>query len=1052
MKSALLDSIYDDVKNIILSRQHPVTGLFPASTSVSQHGDYTDAWVRDNVYTIMAAWALSLAYKKKGGPTKQDELEQACVKLMRGLLQCMMRQSDKVERFKVTHRQTDALHAKYNTATGLPVVADDAWGHLQLDATSVYLLLLAQMTAGGLRVICTQGEVDFVQNLIFYIAGAHRTPDFGIWERGNKINNGNTEVNASSVGMAKAAMQALDGLNLFGEQGPQSAVVYVLPDAVARSKSTLQALLPRESRSKEVDAALLSVIGFPAFCMGEDALVELTRKEILSKLGGRYGCKRFLLDGHQSVLEDGSRIHYEHSELINFENIESEWPLFFAYLYIDALHRGDHWETSHYREALKRLMIETDGRSLLPELYYVPEDKISAEKEAPGSQTRVANDNVPLVWAQSLYTVGQLLDEGFLDNKDLDPRNIREIQTYNQPATVALVIVAQNAKVKEKLAENGVISQTVDDIDPIQVMSSEDLASAYTLLGANEALGLTGRACRPVQSLSTALSYCINGQRILCLSGNLQQQKDYRLADARLVSYSLLTEIQHVKKHWFYEEPAVFTLLITENQCDLPGVERFFSTLKGLQHQNESDYISHATADIAYRASRAKTFCLMDFQLSNIFKQRLPECRYDSEWLSGEFVEGPEIDQLHALFNERVDVGEKVKILETLASSVDHDTVWKTSQGIDVTFSEMLKTLYAIAQWRQQWFLVRLCFSLIEKKSSELSEAIAELMVHRLSLVIGAVRGKDHHITRNLPAAEVSRIIETATEDRIERVLIGELLLILSSIIRTEPGYFSGLRRIRIHDVLIMCAAGEEQSMVARLGYLSPYELFKQVRYILKTEHERFTQGVNLSFFARASESQGFFKADNDLDERQGLGVDWFAWRTERGLNTRFDDEFVSAIWSSLKHVKRIIFSELPSDDAEMNCELVLKSMTSGEESFILLLENMTHLLHPAYYKTIVIEALYAYSEYCAEHPDIMFEQPINLPHLINLAAEMHMVEKRYHDSRQEGETQDESEDPSRSLDLLLRASPECAHDYFLRVFSMLAENRLEQVMLRPAS
>jgi phosphorylase kinase alpha/beta subunit len=39
----------------------------------------------------------------------------------------------------------DALHAKYDTHTGDIVVGDHEWGHLQLDATSLYLLMLAQM-------------------------------------------------------------------------------------------------------------------------------------------------------------------------------------------------------------------------------------------------------------------------------------------------------------------------------------------------------------------------------------------------------------------------------------------------------------------------------------------------------------------------------------------------------------------------------------------------------------------------------------------------------------------------------------------------------------------------------------------------------------------------------------------------------------------------------------------------------------------------------------------------------------------------------------------
>ena len=36
--------------------------------------------------------------------------------------------------------------------TGKTVVADRLWGHLQIDATSIFLLTLAQMTASGLAV------------------------------------------------------------------------------------------------------------------------------------------------------------------------------------------------------------------------------------------------------------------------------------------------------------------------------------------------------------------------------------------------------------------------------------------------------------------------------------------------------------------------------------------------------------------------------------------------------------------------------------------------------------------------------------------------------------------------------------------------------------------------------------------------------------------------------------------------------------------------------------------------------------------------------------
>ena len=62
---------------------------------------------------------------------------------------CMMRQVRKVEAFKHTQSPRDALHAKYSSVNNSTVVSDEAWGHLQIDATSFYLLMLAQMTTSG---------------------------------------------------------------------------------------------------------------------------------------------------------------------------------------------------------------------------------------------------------------------------------------------------------------------------------------------------------------------------------------------------------------------------------------------------------------------------------------------------------------------------------------------------------------------------------------------------------------------------------------------------------------------------------------------------------------------------------------------------------------------------------------------------------------------------------------------------------------------------------------------------------------------------------------
>ncbi|MFM5945583.1 MAG: glycoside hydrolase family 15 protein, partial [Dolichospermum sp.] len=103
------------------------------------------------------------------------------------------------------------------------------------------------------------------------------------------------------------------------------------------------------------------------------------------------------------------------------EHIECEWPLFFTYLVLDGLFRGEKTQIEKYQQLLKSLLVEQNGVQLLPELYYVPEENIEAEKINPQTQLRLPNENIPLVWAQSLYYLGEMLSEGLISLGDIDP-------------------------------------------------------------------------------------------------------------------------------------------------------------------------------------------------------------------------------------------------------------------------------------------------------------------------------------------------------------------------------------------------------------------------------------------------------------------------------------------------------------------------------------------------------------------------------------------------------------------------------------------------------
>ncbi|XP_046713387.1 phosphorylase b kinase regulatory subunit alpha, liver isoform isoform X3 [Silurus meridionalis] len=580
-----LDAFARLVHETILCYQNPVTGLLPASAQQK------DAWVRDNVYSIISVWGLGMAYRKNADrdedKAKAYELEQTVVKLMQGLLQCMMRQMDKVEKFKYTQSTNDCLHAKYDMSTGATVVGDDQWGHLQVDATSLYLLMLAQMTASGLRIISNLDEVAFIQNLVFYIEAAYKVADYGMWERGDKTNQGIAELNGSSVGMAKAALEAIDELDLFGAHGSPKSVIHVLPDEVEHCQSILCSMLPRASTSKEIDAGLLSVISFPAFAVEDADLVNITKGEIISKLQGRYGCCRFIRDGYKTPKEDPSRLHYDPAELKLFENIECEWPVFWTYLILDGVFNSDHVQVQEYTEALEGVLIRAKhGIRLMPELYAVPTDKVEDEYRNPHSVDRVATGQLPHLWGQSLYILSSLLVEGFLAPGEIDPLNRRFSTNFKPDVVVQVSVVAETEEIQALLRDHGVEVQTVSEVKPIRIMPARILSHIYVKLGSCKRLNLTGRPYRHIGVLGTSKFYEIRNRTYTFTPQFIDQHHFYLALDNQMIVEMLRTELAYLSSCWRMTGRPTLTFPITQSMLVEDGESIdpcILSTLRKIQ-------------------------------------------------------------------------------------------------------------------------------------------------------------------------------------------------------------------------------------------------------------------------------------------------------------------------------------------------------------------------------------------------------------------------------------------------------------------------------------
>ncbi|WP_218082322.1 glycoside hydrolase family 15 protein [Anthocerotibacter panamensis] len=1040
---ARLAAYYDHIQGVILTRQNPITGLLPASTAVNAHGDYTDAWVRDNVYSILGVWGLALAYRRVDDNLGRSfELEHSIVKLMRGLLFAMMRQAVKVEQFKNTQSPRDALHAKYDTPSGQTVVGDHAWGHLQLDATSLYLLMLAQMTASGLNIIYTIDEVNFIQNLVYYIGRTYRTPDYGIWERGNKINHGFPELNTSSIGMAKAALEAMNGLDLFGARGSQRSVIHVLPDEIARARITLESLLPRESGSKEIDAALLSIISFPAFAVDDPNLVARTRDEIVQKLEGRYGCKRFLRDGHQTVLEDTSRLHYEPVELKQFEHIECEWPLFFTYLTLDGLFRQDAHQARHYQQRLEAILIDNQDFGLVPELYYVPSDCIAQERTQPSSQTRLPNANIPLVWAQSLYLLGCLLGEGLLHPEDIDPLGRYRMSRTRSRPVVQVALLSEDEQLQLELAAQGIPTQTLEQVHPVQVRYAHELSIIYTQIGRNQKLGLTGRPVRRLRGLTTSRVYRICGESLVFLPSFLNLEQFYLTLDSHFLVSQIKSELTYIHEHWSQRGRPTVTLLITWEMVQA-GRAGLLTLMKELGEGTCSGIPVRLGPlhQLMLTAGQERIDFLHDFTFSTAALQghRSEDKRYLAfdpsqtaplghvQELALDFETGVQASLTR--LQHTANLYEQIELLQLLVrlKGLDFDTHLGAPDAPAVLVQDLIAEVYLTAGLGHQnehpvliepadtsdgtgyggpyWAVVRRAAGLLGKVDIGLSDAVTILLVRQKQISVGKAYSEDALINRPLTDQEVvAKINEFCREDIRDRVLTQEVIISLSLLMRANPRLFTSLLTLRVGYLILLITTdlAQEHNLTQDEAYeqvmhLSPYALQTHLARVL-ADYEEMHQVFFLQESLHTNHEQISWLLAPTRTLTPPVGG-WFKKRQRDGTLNRVPRGFYPKVWLLLRHCRGLIIGDKLERRNRLDSELILAQMTPGEGDFALWVEHLLNKIAAPQYRQVNIEALMTLASLVESNPGLLIADYIVMDVLIGHAVRLVWLETNRRDA-----------------------------------------------------
>ena len=246
---------------ILEELQHP-TGLFSASRKNVPTG-YNLSWLRDNVYAVLGFEAV--------GNNK------AVRKTYCALLDIFLKHEYKIDWMikepepKHRHRY---IHARFHPITFEEI--DGEWGNKQNDAVGAILFKIGELESKGYGILRGENDIRILQKLVMYLHSIHywHDEDSGMWEE-------NEEVHASSIGACVAGLKAVSKIS----------GIRIPAGLIEKGEEALNKLLPRESKTKETDLALLSLI-YP-YAVVNDEQKKLILKNVEEKLVREKGVIRY---------------------------------------------------------------------------------------------------------------------------------------------------------------------------------------------------------------------------------------------------------------------------------------------------------------------------------------------------------------------------------------------------------------------------------------------------------------------------------------------------------------------------------------------------------------------------------------------------------------------------------------------------------------------------------------------------------------------------------------------------------------------------------------
>ena len=605
-------------------------------------------------------------------------------------------------------------------------------------------------------------------------------------------------------------------------------LIHIPPDMSRQCNMVLESILPRGSKSKEFDSSIYSILSYPAFAVESEVLISHCKEQLTHNLKGNYGYKRFLLDGYKCALEDKQRLHYEIGELKSFTNLECEWPLYLIYEWIDELFHKNFDSANTIKGLIEKLVVnDEEGYPLVPELYFVPSEKVEDEKIFPGSQLRLCGGKIPYVWGQSLFIVASLLHNKMLTTSDIDSLN-RRLSIIKQPSPIVQIVLFSENELCQKFADYHEFSCIPVCNDMLDVITPQVVVQMWKSMGLNSISEDVGNMTVPqkVSSLRTSIIYQHGKNRFISLPEYSLESCYYNNLDNEIFIQQTVARISYLSHQWRFPGRPIIAYLLTAERCREDSTVRFLNSLKSGSFQGIQ--VKLCNAEDAMSTSFKKTLPVWPPLLQTSIgcfqvKETSDYLNLTNDYLESEDKKGcakvklPLINSTHSQ-----------PLIEKWLAFNEH---YQPKGYLPSEIIPVVENLYQQACRERHWFVVRHCSSLLYHVHSSICDDVTHILVNQNQISFGI--GKDEETISQPPSAMMflDLITRQSKENLILFALYQEILSYLCQMVQKDATFYQGIMTIRM-DLLIKLIAKEtsnDECNFENMCQLTPIQMYNLV-------------------------------------------------------------------------------------------------------------------------------------------------------------------------------------------------------------------------------